>query len=275
MVSITDKEFEQLSKLIYEHFGIYLPEKKMGLVNSRLQEILRNNEFTSFQQYYDYLKDGGNTSLSQLVDKITTNFTYFYREEKHFEFFSEEVLPYWEGILSKNNNKDLRIWVAGCASGEEAYTLMILMKEYFKDQYRKWSAGLLATDISDRALTFAKNAIYPKDRLERLPKHLLNKYFTKVAHEQFAVSDEIKNEVVFRRFNLMNEKYPFKAKFHSIFCRNVMIYFDAQSRDKTIKNFINFMHDDSHLFIGHSESIPRIYPSLQYVMPAVYRKINE
>lgn len=270
---ISDEEFNKLKTLIYDNFGIHLTEQKKGLVYTRLRSVLHKKGFKSFSEYYNFVStDKTGSGLDELVNKISTNFTFFYREEDHFDFFIKNVLPEaMEKIRLKNEN-DLRFWCAGCASGEEPYTIIMLMMEAMGGSYNLWDSGILATDISDSALNFAKEAIYPSDRLQKLPPLYRNKYFEKITDDEFKVIERVRKEVTFRRFNLMNSNFPFKKRFQAIFCRNVMIYFNQETRDSLIGRFEQMLEPGGYLFLGHSETISQKMYSFKYVMPAVYRK---
>ncbi|MFC1492354.1 CheR family methyltransferase [candidate division KSB1 bacterium] len=271
--TISDKEFQLISKLVYELFGIVLTDKKKTLVIGRLQSELKKKGFTSFREYYDHiLDDKSGQSLLTLIDKISTNHTFFFREADHFDFFEKEALPNILSILRSRNEKELRIWCAGCSSGEEPYTLKMLLNEYFGQKNNGWNVKLLSTDISMTALEKAIAGVYKKENIQNIPKPLLNKYFTKQNDESWAVKDVLKNNMFFNRLNLMQKNFPFNKKFHIIFCRNVMIYFDSETRNDLVDRFARFMIPDGFLFIGHSETIGRNNSNFQYIKPALYRK---
>lgn len=270
MIEITDKEFEQFSKYIKENYGIYLKYEKKSLVTGRLQNVLIDKNFKSFSQYYDYIaSDTTGEAITTLINRITTNHTYFMREVNHFYYFRDKVLPYLEKTVQ---NKDFRIWSAACSTGEEAYTLAMIMDEYFGTQKSGWDTKILATDISNKVLDIANKGIYSSEKIEPLPPKWKMNYFKKINNENFEITDRIKNEVIYRQFNLMNTVLPFKKKFHVIFCRNVMIYFDNKTKNELIKRFYDMTEYGGYLFIGHSESIDRNNTRYQYIMPSVYRK---
>lgn len=273
MMSISDAEFAAMRDLIHQRFGINLTEQKRSLLVGRLQKLMRTRGFSAFQQYIDYLThDKSEQGLSELVDLISTNHTYFNREKDHFEYFYETALPTVINRLKQQKRKDLRVWCAGSSTGEEPYTLVMLMMEYLGTDYKNWDAGILATDISDRALTAARGGIYPKDRVDQLPANLRNKYFTPTADGRLAVRDDVKREATYRRFNLMNTRFPFKNPFQIIFCRNVMIYFDQPTRDALVARFHQFTEPGGYLFIGHSETLGRAQTLYNYIQPALYQK---
>lgn len=271
-IEIKDDEFAKLRQLIYNNIGITLTNDKRTLVTGRLQKILRQKGLSSFNEYLEFIKsDKSGSTLSELANTISTNHTFFGREKEHFDYFSKISLP--EIIPVKSSEKDLRVWSAGCSSGEEPYTLVMLMMEYLGTEYQKWNAGCLATDISERVLDIAKQGVYTADRVEGLPKNFRLKYFEKAKEpDSLKVKDNVRKEVIYRRFNLMNEVFPFKKKFDVIFCRNVMIYFDEQTRIKLADKFYNVLNQGGYLFIGHSETLNRKYTKFNYIQPAVYRK---
>ncbi|MBU2546828.1 MAG: protein-glutamate O-methyltransferase CheR [Proteobacteria bacterium] len=273
---IGDAEFETIRHLIYEQFGINLTEQKRSLVAGRLQKMIRGMGFTRFSEYLAHLEtDASKQSLRDLINRISTNHTFFFRETAHFDYFCQTVLPELTGRLKQRNARDLRIWSAGCSSGEEAYTLVMLMKEFFGMDYGQWDAGLLATDISTDALATALNGIYPEERTSMIPSNFKSRYFKKISEDRWAVDPALKREIIFRRFNLMTKTFPFKQPFHVIFCRNVMIYFDQPTREALVQRFFEFTAPGGYLFIGHSESLRRDACPYDYVMPAVYRKRGE
>lgn len=270
MLDITQKEFDLLSNHIRVNFGIHLKNEKKVLVIGRLRKVLEEMKFTNFSQYYDYIiEDKTGDRARELVDRITTNHTYFMREAKHFDFFRGEVLPYL-----KNNirNKDLRIWSAACSTGEEAYTLAMIIDDFFGKEKLGWDAKILATDISDRVLRIAREGIYSMESIAPLPSYWKTNYLKKIDGERMIFNDKIKKEVIYRKFNLMEEIFPFKKKFHVVFLRNVMIYFDNETKDRLIEKIYSSLEYGGYLFIGHSESINREKTDFKYIRPAIYRK---
>jgi chemotaxis protein methyltransferase CheR len=271
LITITPKEFKELTAFIKANYGIYLKQEKEALVIGRLQNVLVQNGFKSFSEYYGYLMaDKTGTAVSTLLDKITTNHTFFMREAEHFAYFKDNVLPYLE---KKVTDRDLRIWCAGCSSGEEPYTLAMILSEYFEQSNLYWDKKILATDISSKVLKEAQDGIYSNKEIETLPAKWKLAYINKIDKENSIICDKIKSEIIFRKFNLMEEVFPFRKNFHVIFCRNVMIYFDEKTRKNLVNKFISLLEPGGYLFIGHSEAINREETGLRYVMPAIYRKI--
>lgn len=237
----------------------------------RLQHVLAEKQIGSFSKYFDYVtSDNTGNAVATLVNRLTTNHTFFLREAEHFDYFKNHVLP----ILStcQAPSKDLRIWSAGCSTGEEPYTLAMIVSDYFGIEKGGWDAQILATDISSGVLEKAIAGVYHVDQIANVPVNWKNKYFKPVDRERMAVVERIKSEVIFRRFNLMNAHFPFKKKFHVIFCRNVMIYFDVETRQRLVEKFYEHTEPGGYLFIGHSESLNRKQTKYDYIMPAVYRK---
>jgi len=270
MKPITDKEFRKLAEYIKANYGVNLFQKK-ALVVGRLQNYITQSNFGSFSDYYGYIEsDKTGKAAATLINRVTTNHTFFMREPEHFEYFKNTVLP---GLVTREYaRKDLRIWSAGCSTGEEAYTLAMVIADHFGADKGRWDTKILATDISTRALEKAVEGEYPNEGLESLPEKWRRDYFTRLSDEKSIIADKIKSEVIFRKFNLMEEVFPFRKKFHVIFCRNVMIYFDSKARKELADKFYEFMESGGYLFIGHSESLNREETKFKHVLPAVYRK---
>jgi chemotaxis protein methyltransferase CheR len=276
LLKLSDKEFRKLSELVYAQCGIILGEHKRSLVVGRLNKELKQKGFESFMEYYEYVThDPTGQALNTLIEKISTNHTFFWRENDHFDFFTNTVLPEEVALMRQRKSRDLRIWCAGCSTGEEPYTLAMLVREYFGRDLRNWDAGVLATDISDRVLRIATEGVYREENLKKLPPRLRNDYFVHADEDVWEVREDLRKMVLFRKLNLMRENYPFKGRFQIIFCRNVMIYFDTPTRNALVQRFYRSMEPGGYLFIGHSESLGRMNCPFRYVRPAVYRKEGE
>lgn len=268
-----DKEYLRIAKYVQKHFGIHLPEKKKTLIEARLGKVLLDRGLQTYDEYMDYVEgDPSGEGECELLNRLTTNHTFFYREQKHFDFFSDTVLPFLE--QSVKLTRDIRIWSAGCSTGDEPYTLSILMKEYFGEEASKWDLQVLATDISTEVLEIAKRGIYAYEQIEGLPKYWRRKYTQSIGCEKVQVADSLRSNVVFRRFNLMRQ-FPFRRKFHAIFCRNVMIYFTKDTKKDLVNRFYKALEPGGYLFIGHSETLDRSECPFTYIMPSVYRKDME
>ncbi|QIB68399.1 protein-glutamate O-methyltransferase CheR [Aminipila butyrica] len=267
MLSISQNDFVRLTDFIIKNYGINLKAKKV-LIEGRLSNYLSSKGYSSFAEYVDYITTTkNNADIEIMLNKLTTNHTFFMREEKHFSFFNEVILPY---IEETNKNHSLSIWSAGCSSGEEPYTLSIIMKEYFKSKPVKWDTRLLATDISQNALGKAAKGFYNEDSLKALPTPWKQAYFAK-KENGYQVTDELRKNVIFRTFNLM-DPICFKNKFDVIFCRNVMIYFDKPTKAALIQRYYDALNPGGYLMIGHSETVDREESNFTYIMPATYRK---
>ena len=268
MIELSDQELVELSRFVEEKYGIVLIKKKM-LIQGRLSHMLRERGITSFRDYMNILyKDTTNTEITSFLNKITTNHSYFMRESEHFDFLTKQVLPYLE---ANRPSKVLRIWSAGCSAGQEAYTVAMAIDEYFGTRKAGWDTSILATDISMNVLSRAKAAVYPAADIKDSSPQWRSKYFVQKGADQFQVCDKIRKEVIFRPFNLM-DPIPFKNPFDLILCRNVMIYFDMETKEKLVERFYNHTVSGGYLFIGHSEGINRSATRFQYIKPAIYRK---
>lgn len=269
MITLKESEFRRLIEYMHRNYGINLMKKK-ALIEGRLNNLLIEKGYKNYSEYLNVVfADTTGTEMAFLINKLTTNYTFFMRERDHFQYFKDRVLPYLEETVK---DKDLRIWSAGCSSGEEPYTLEMILSDYFEDKKYLWNTDVLATDISERVLKVAVNGIYPEEALTDVPNFWKFKYLKKIDKENYQISNEIKSKVIFRIFNLMEERFPFKKKFHVIFCRNVMIYFDYETKMKLINKFYNMTEPGGFLFIGHSESINGEECGYKNIMPAVYRK---
>lgn len=272
-LELTDREFEKISRLVYDQCGIQLTEGKRELVKARLGKRIRSGPFRSFQDYYQYvLEDDSGQELVQLLDSITTNFTFFFREQKHFDFLQSEILPELMG-REQSNRRKLRFWSAACSTGEEPYSIAMTLLETI-DRLSHWDLSILATDLSTKALKMAESAIFPKERTQSVPPLLVRKYFLKGEgrwKDYVKMKDEVRRLVTFRRLNLM-EPFDHPEPFDCIFCRNVMIYFDRKAQKTLVARLYECLREGGFLLIGHSESLTGITHAFRYIRPAVYRK---
>lgn len=269
-MKLTDKEFNLIKEMVYNEFGIALTEKKKTLIESRFSNTLNQRDIHSFSEYFEVLKkDNTGTEMMEFVNRITTNHTFFFREQRHFDFMRKVVIP--QMIERESKTRDLRIWSAGCSSGEEAYSIAMLLDDYFGEKKYLWDTQILATDISTKVLTQAMEGRYTIDQTNQLSKQFSNKYLRRDHHYCY-VNDRIKREIIFRKFNLTSP-FHFKKPFHLIFCRNVMIYFDQESKRQLLEKFYNALVPGGYLFIGHSESIENKKIGFRFIEPAIYQKI--
>jgi chemotaxis protein methyltransferase CheR len=266
--ALNQSEFEKISRLAYEHFGLDLHGGKQGLVAARLGKVLRELGLRSFQHYYDYVKaDRSGVALAGMVDHLTTNHTSFFREPRHFEFLRKTIFP------TLRARQRIHIWSAACSSGEEAYSIaMSLLEESPRAAAAK--VRIKATDISTRVLEKAKCGAYEADRFADIPAPFLARYLQKVAPDCPGVlrfNNEVRSMIDFQRLNLM-ANLPESYSCSVIFCRNIMIYFDKPTQQSLVERLSQHLEDGGYLFIGHSESLNHIAHSLEYISPAIYRK---
>lgn len=269
MITLSEKDFVRLATFIHSNYGINLFKKK-SLIESRLNATIAGSGYHDFSAYVDHILQSKNSAdIDIMLNKLTTNYTYFMREPAHFDYFKNVILP---ELASKRKDRTMSIWSAGCSSGEEPYTISMIIKDFLGSQASSWDTRVLATDISQNVLTTADNAVYQEASLANLPPTWKQKYFTS-SHTagQYTVAPAIKSNVIFRTFNLM-EPIRFQIKFDVIFCRNVMIYFDQNTKDALVSRFYNATNPAGYLLIGHSESLSKDKTLYKYIMPATYHK---
>ncbi len=266
---ITDSEFIRIVTYVKSNFGIDLSQKRV-LIAGRLENYLLRNGYSSYDEYMAKVEqDPGGHEAENLVNVLTTNHTYFMRESAHFDYFKNVVLPQLK--KSEAAKKDLRIWSAASSTGEEPYTLAMVLMDYFGIEHSQWDTTVLATDLSTKVLEHAVRGIYLKEEIEPLPPKWKQRYFKAISADEYRVKDELKKQVIFRQFNLMNP-LPFRKKFHVVFLRNVMIYFQDETKYKLLQRIYDFMEPGGYLFIGTTEGLNKKHTQFQYVQPSVYRK---
>ena len=272
-LELSDAEFQAFSDLVYKKAGINLHAGKKELVRSRLAKRLREDGFDSFGEYYQFvISDETGDELVQLLDSISTNLTNFFREPKHFQFMVQVFLPEISRAAAKKGRR-LRIWSAGCSTGEEPYSIAITVLENMPD-LEQWDVKILATDLSTKVLATARRGIYPFERLADISPEVLRRWFQKGQGDWagwFKVKDQVKRLIVFRRLNLI-EPFPFQRSFDLIFCRNVMIYFDKKTQADLTARLHQVLADGGYLLIGHSESLTGVNQAFNYIQPTIYRK---
>ena len=264
---ISEEDFTKLSQFIHKEYGINLAQKKQ-LVTSRLSSFVSQKGYTSFTPFVSaLLKERNPADMEAVLNRLTTNYTFFMRETEHFEFFTRTVLP--EIVNRHQRDRVMSIWSAGCSSGEEPYNLSIYIKEFLGPRASQWDTRILATDISQKALASAKKGVY--ELPDTVPGHWKKRYFVPVKGTgQFMVAPEIKNNVIIQTFNLM-DPIKFRLKFDVIFCRNVMIYFDQPTKDALVRRFYDATVPGGYLMISHSENLGKDNP-YQTVAPSTFQK---
>lgn len=266
---ITDNEFQRIVAYMKKNYGIDLSQKKV-LVSGRLSNYLARNGFSSYDEYMTKVEKNPNSpEATDIINALTTNHTYFMRESEHFDYLSKVVLPWAKQTAAAN--RDLRVWCGASSTGEEPYTLAMVIMDFFGLDHKNWDTRVLATDISTRVLELAMKGVYLKEDIDPLPQAWKRRYFKQVGDEEFMVKEELKKEVIYRQFNLMNQ-FPFKRKFHVVFLRNVMIYFPDDVKYQLIDKVYNYTEPGGYLFIGTTESLDRHRTRFQYVQPSIYRK---
>ena len=268
---LSDADLASIVRLVYERSGITLHDGKRALIVARLQGRVRRGGFGSFAAYLRHVeRDQTGEALTGLLDAICTNHTSFFRESAHFDYLTKTVLP---ELQARAGSRRLEGWSAACSTGEEPYTLAIALRESLGPQAPQ-SVGLMASDLSTKALAVARNGVYRTDRIDTLPPAILRTYFEKGlgAQEGLArVRRDLRDTIEFRRLNLL-ELPPFDRAFDFIFCRNVMIYFDKPIQQRVVSMLERHLRPGGYLFISHSESLNGITHGLQWVAPAVYRR---
>jgi len=272
---MTNLEFNKLSSFILTNYGIKLPITKKTMLEGRLQKRLRALNLFSFREYCDYVfsPEGQQTEVMQMIDVVTTNKTDFFREAVHFDFLSNNVLPKY--CSSSFSAKPFKVWSAGCSTGEEPYTLAMVMSE-FLEKYSGFDFNIFATDISGRALNAAAIAVYTKEKVSPVPYILKKKYLLKSKDEEkktVRIIPELRTKVNFKRFNFLDSHQTFTQKFNVIFCRNVLIYFDRPTQEKVILSLCSKLESGGYLFLGHSESISNMNLPLVQIQPTTFKKI--
>lgn len=243
----TEKEFNRIRKLIYEHAGINLSDAKKDMVYSRLGRRLRANNLKTFAEYLAILETNNEAEWEAFVNSLTTNLTSFFREAHHFPLLAEHI--------KKINRRPLQLWCSAASTGEEPYTMAMTMMDLFNSLTPP--VRILATDLDTNVLKKAEAGVYPLERVEKLSPDHLKRFFLKgTGHNegQVLVRKELRDMITFRQLNLLDDKWPAMGPFDVIFCRNVMIYFDKPTQYKILKKFVPLMHNDALLFAGHSES---------------------
>lgn len=271
-LQITDAEFQRLVKYMYDNFGINLSAKRV-LVQGRLGNMLNERGFKDYNSYLDaVIADNTGAEVTTILNKLTTNHTFFMREPEHYTFLKSTILPYMTETCKKDHI--MRIWSAACSSGEECYTTAMLIDQYFGADKGKWDTRILATDISQNVISKAKTGIYTEDGMKGLSNDWKSRYFNNLGNGKYEICQGIKDEVIFKTFNLMDpmpDKYKTKP-FDLIFCRNVMIYFDQPTKEALVERFYDVIKPGGYFYIGHAESVNRSATRFDYIKPAIYRR---
>lgn len=277
IATIQDDEFDFLKDLIYKKTGIFLAPHKKIMVQSRLNIRLRHYNFKSFKEYIDSLKNNRSffeNELTELINRITTNKTDFYRENHHFEFLRDTYFPMMEDESKKTGVKKLKIWCSAASTGEEPYSIAITIQEFFANK-PGWNVKILATDIDTNVINTGKEGIYKEERLAPVPDRIKQKYFTKqVQNGQtlYQAKQTLKSIIEFKKLNLLETPYSIGEKVDLIFCRNVIIYFDKPTQKMIFENFEKVLKPFGFLIIGHSETMFGISDKFKFLGHTIYQK---
>lgn len=270
---MSESEFYKLSKFIYNEYGIKLPIVKKTMLEGRLHKRLRSLNMKSFSDYIDFVfsSEGKKQELFHMIDMVTTNKTDFFREPVHFDYLTNVVVP---EFVAKNPRGKLKVWSAGSSSGEEPYTIAIVLNELVKKKkltdYEIWGS-----DISVRMLQASINAVYKEERIANIPIDLKKKYFLRSkdkANRTVRVVSELRHKVKFYRINFIDATYDMPNDFDLIFCRNVIIYFDRTTQENVIKKLCYHLKPNKHFFLGHSESISNMNVPLIHIRPTIFKR---
>ena len=271
----TENDFKYLTQLIHETTGISLKSDKQELVYGRLSRRLRELGLTTFNQYCDVLKNDNQDEAVHFINAITTNVTHFFRENHHFEYLKNTLIPDLIRDKSSSYQPKLRIWSAGCSSGNEPYSIAMVLKECVTN-IERWDAKILATDLDSNILDVAKQGVYPLASMKTVAEARRKRWFKSgsgVNEGTVKVSKDLKDLISYKKLNLM-DSWPMEGKFDFIFCRNVAIYFDTQTREKIIDRFADLLTDNGYLFVGHSETLFSVTSRFESVGKTIYRKID-
>ncbi len=275
-LTVTQPLFENFQQLIYRESGIWLANSKKALLCGRLARRLRAVQVATLAEYLQFVtQPEQHQERVLMIDAITTNETHFFREPKHFEFLAREVVPRWRKKAEQQlRSKTIRLWSAGCSSGEEPYSLAMLLANDLPAG-EGWDVQILATDISTRVLAKARQGIYTMARAAEIPNQLLYRFMLRGIGAQeghMKVAPEMQQMVQFARINLSQGPFPFGVAFDLIFCRNVLIYFDNDSKRRAVHNLAKCLSDDGLLLIGHAENLSGLSPSVRSLAPTIYCK---
>ncbi|WP_320051872.1 protein-glutamate O-methyltransferase [uncultured Acetobacteroides sp.] len=274
ILKMSATEFSRLSEFIYSNYGIKMPVEKKIMLQSRLQKRLRALNIPSFTEYVDYVfSKNGHEEIVLMMDQVSTNKTDFFREPHHFDFLVDTILP--ELTSRSSVKRNLKVWSAGCSSGEEAYTLAMVMENYI-EQNKSFDYHIHCTDISTKVLQIAVDAVYKEDRVAVVPLELKKKYLLRSKDplkKTVRITPELRAKTTFARLNLMDSYYDAPDSFDMVFCRNVLIYFDKKTQEKVINKLAAKLRRGGYFFLGHSESIMAMNVPLKQVKPTIFVKV--
>lgn len=269
--SFTREDFDYLRKIVTETTGIIADEDKYTMYYSRLARRVRKLGLEDFTQYRSFLNKNRDTEIIELVNSVTTNLTSFFRENHHFEFLKQDLVP----MIRKRGDRKIRIWSAGCSTGEEPYSIAITLAQAIPD-FKNWDIRILATDLDTHVVKKASSAVYEESRVDGMDRLVLKSYFKngKANNAGFVkVNPELVNMIHFSQLNLLHA-WPITDTMDCIFCRNVVIYFDKPTKNKLVERFADQLIDDGHLFMGHSESLFKSTERFKLLGKTIYQKTS-
>lgn len=267
----TEEDFNYIRKLVYKVSGIQLSDIKQDMVYSRLARRLRTLKLTSFSDYCQFIEDNYDQEITNTINAITTNLTHFFREEHHFDMLKERVIP--ELMKSQPKGKRMRIWSAGCSTGEEPYSIAISLLETLNN-HSQWDARILATDLDSNVVAKCKAGVYDKSRIDPVEPRMAKKWFSDYSENpnQVIVNEKLKEIIAFKGLNLMSD-WPIKEPFDVIFCRNVLIYFDKPTQQKLFSRFYDLLTPGGYLFLGHSEQLGKFQKHFMSLGKTSFKKL--
>lgn len=266
---LSEQEFQAFVRIAYDQTGIVLSDQKREMLYSRLSRRLRTLGMNSFAKYRDLLVEPQSEELDHFVNAITTNLTSFFREIHHFNFLKKTVFP--EIQKAHRSQNKVRIWSAGCSTGEEPYSLAIVLSESFPNM--GWDIKILATDLDSNVLDHGRRGIYDFERIKDLDKQLVKRWFSRESPQKVQVKPGLQQIIRFNRLNLLGS-WPMKHKFDVIFCRNVLIYFNRETQATLFKRYADMLKPQGYLMIGHSESIPKDFQLFKSIGKTIYQKVS-
>lgn len=270
---LSPADFKAFSDYIYAEFGIKMPEVKRVMLQGRLLKRIRELKMSSYAEYKEYFfsEEGQRNELYNFLSVVTTNKTDFFRESVHFDFLSQEVLP----SFMAEGRTNIKVWSAACSSGEEPYTISIVLNE-FKEQNPLFNFSILGTDISNNVLDKAVRGVYPEKSVDVIPLHIKRKYFLRSkdrTNPTVRVTPQLQQNISLKYLNLMDSVYDITDKYDVIFCRNVLIYFDRETQEKVVTKLCRHLAPGGYLMIGHSESIANMDLPLKNIKPTMFKRI--
>lgn len=266
-------QLNSFRRLAHERFGIVLPDNAESFLQSRLSTLMERTGHRDLETLLQAAElDAGGDLFIDIVEQLSTNHSYFYREPAHFEFLSSVALPEIDERLRRQRSRDVRIWSAAAAAGEEAYSIAMALRTFFGAHYQDLDAGVLATDIAKRSLRQGAEGVYRAESFRHIPQQWRESFLEPAGSDSYRVIKPVRDDVMFRWLNLIGPLSALRGGFHVIFCRNVMIYFDAPTRDRLVQALAHLLAPGGYLFIGHTDDAEFARKYLDQQRPAIYRK---